>query len=88
VPVPWWIMGSERTTCCERCGNPVTEREMTWIRDATGHLRMSTRSGIAPDRQAQARFWHAGCLYAAPYPYRPQGVLQASRVIARPSLRA
>jgi hypothetical protein len=49
---------------CERCGNPVTERESVWVQDRGGRLRLTTISELGAPALATAHIWHAGCLHA------------------------
>jgi hypothetical protein len=59
---------SETTASCERCGNPVTERESIWVQGPSGRLRITTLAETATWARTDARFWHAGCLHKGPYP--------------------
>jgi hypothetical protein len=56
----------EQTARCERCGNPVTEREAVWITDTSGRLRIATLATIERHEQSNTRFWHTGCLHTIP----------------------
>ncbi len=48
---------------CERCGNPVTERESVWVQDRGGRLRVTTIGELDAPALATAHIWHAGCLH-------------------------
>ena len=49
---------------CQRCGNPVTEREAAWVHDLDGRLRLTTVSELDTHAKDGTRIWHAGCLHS------------------------
>jgi hypothetical protein len=62
------VTSEPRRARCERCDNPINEREGIWVQDETGRLRITTVAHLEPHEQESAsHFWHAGCLHTGPY---------------------
>jgi hypothetical protein len=61
------VTGEPGGVRCERCDNPINEREGIWVRDQTGRLRISTLDHLDPVETEDARVWHTGCLHTGPH---------------------